>query len=286
MRRATDRAIAGPNVVGVEAAFFDLDKTVIAKASLLAYGSTLRREGFISRRIALRAALGQVVFRAFGANDRRMAKLREASLRLARGWDQARLRALVEDTLHDVIEPIVYDEALELIRTHRRAGRRVYLVSSSPTEIVDPLAIYLGADGAISTRPEIDAEGRYTGEVEFYAFGPTKAAAVRELAAEQRLELSASYAYSDSVTDLPMLETVGHPVAVNPDRDLRRIALARGWDVMVFDHPVPLRSRVVLPETSRLVRISAATAGAAALVIAGVVAGRSLRRRISPVAGA
>ena len=286
MRRATDRAIAGPNVVGVEAAFFDLDKTVIAKASLLAYGSTLRREGFISRRIALRAALGQVVFRAFGANDRRMAKLREASLRLARGWDQARLRALVEDTLHDVIEPIVYDEALELIRMHRRAGRRVYLVSSSPTEIVDPLAIYLGADGAISTRPEIDAEGRYTGEVEFYAFGPTKAAAVRELAAEQRLELSASYAYSDSVTDLPMLETVGHPVAVNPDRDLRRIALARGWDVMVFDHPVPLRSRVVLPETSRLVRISAATAGAAALVIAGVVAGRSLRRRISPVAGA
>ena len=286
MRRATDRAIAGPNVVGVEAAFFDLDKTVIAKASLLAYGSTLRREGFISRRIALRAALGQVVFRAFGANDRRMAKLREASLRLARGWDQARLRALVEDTLHDVIEPIVYDEALELIRTHRRAGRRVYLVSSSPTEIVDPLAIYLGADGAISTRPEIDAEGRYTGEVEFYAFGPTKAAAVRELAAEQRLELSASYAYSDSVTDLPMLETVGHPVAVNPDRDLRRIALARGWDVLVFDHPVPLRSRVVLPETSRLVRISAATAGAAALVIAGVVVGRSLRRRVSPVAGA
>jgi HAD superfamily hydrolase (TIGR01490 family) len=270
-----------PSVSPVEAAFFDLDKTVIAKASLLAYGATLRREGYISHRLAVRAALGQVVFRVFGADDRRMAKVRDASLRMARGWDQARLRALVEETLHDVIEPIVYEEALDLLRAHRRAGRRIYLVSSSPAEIVDPLAVYLGTDGAVSTRARIDADGRYTGEVEFYAHGPTKAAAIRALAAEQGIDLDASYAYSDSATDLPMLSVVGHPVAVNPDRDLRRAAVANGWEVRTFEHPVPLRARVSLPATGRTVKVVLLVG---ALVLAGTVGAlgfRMLRRRSS-----
>lgn len=277
--RATDRAAVPPNVRGVEAAFFDLDKTVIAKASLLAYGSTLRREGYISRRLALRAALGQVIFRVFGADDRRMAKVREASLRMARGWDQARLRALVVETLHDVIEPIVYDEALALLRSHRRAGRRIYLVSSSPAEIVDPLAAFLGADGAISTRAEIDAWGRYTGEVEFYAYGPTKADAIRHLASEQHLDLTASYAYSDSVTDLPLLEAVGNPVAVNPDRGLRRVAAARGWDVLVFEHPVPLRARVVLPARGRVGRVAVVGTSVLGVGLGMWIVARTFRRR-------
>ncbi len=281
--RATDREAGSRTIDTVEAAFFDLDKTVIAKASLLAYGSTLRREGFISRRLALRAVLGQVVFRVFGADDRRMAKVREASLHMARGWDQARLRALVVDTLHEVIEPIVYDEAVDLLRSHRRAGRRVYLVSSSPAEIVDPLAAYLGADGAISTRARIDASGRYTGDVEFYAYGPSKAEAVRALALQQNLDLTASFAYSDSATDLPLLEAVGHPVAVNPDRELRRIALARGWDMLTFAHPVPLRARAALPARNRLARIAVAFTGGAMAALGALITWRSLRRRWSPV---
>ncbi len=270
----------------MEAAFFDLDKTVIAKASLLAYGRTLRREGYISHRLAVRAALGQVMFRAFGADDRRMTKVRESTLRVARGWDQARLRALVEDTLHEVIEPIVYDEALDLIRTHRRAGRRVFLVSSSPAEIVDPLATYLGVDGAISTRAEIDHEGRYTGEVEFYAYGPSKAAAVRALAATQNIDLEQSFAYSDSATDLPLLECVGHPVAVNPDRELRRAAAERGWEVLLFDHPVPLRARVALPTTNRMVRLSVLAFGVSTVGVAVFITARTLRRRPKPDTGA
>lgn len=282
--RATDRDPDSRTIDSVEAAFFDLDKTVIAKASLLAYGSTLRREGFISRRLALRAALGQLVFRVFGADDRRMAKVREASLHMARGWDQARLRALVVDTLHEVIEPIVYDEAVDLLRSHRRAGRRIYLVSSSPAEIVDPLAAYLGADGAISTRARIDASGRYTGDVEFYAYGPSKAEAVRALATQQNLDLAASFAYSDSATDLPLLEAVGHPVAVNPDRELRRIALARGWDVLTFEHPVPLRARAALPARNRLARIAVTLTCSAMAALGALVTWRSLRRRWSPVA--
>ena len=283
---ATELARSSRSVSAVEAAFFDLDKTVIAKASLLAYGRTLRREGYISRGLAVRAALGQIVFRAFGADDRRMAKVRESTLRVTRGWDQTRLRALVEDTLHEVIEPIVYDEALDLIRSHRRAGRRVFLVSSSPAEIVDPLANYLGADGAISTRAEVDDAGRYTGEVEFYAYGPSKATAVRVLAAAQHIDLDRSFAYSDSATDLPLLECVGHPVAVNPDRELRRAAAERGWDVLLFDHPVPLRSRVALPTTNRIVRLSLLIAGLAALGLGVSAVTRSLRRRPKPVTGA
>lgn len=266
----------------MEAAFFDLDKTVIAKASLLAYGSTLHREGFISRRDVARAAVGQVVFRLFGADDARMAKVREASLRMARGWDQAHLRALVVDTLPEVIEPLVYDEALQLLREHRRAGRRVYLVSSAPAEIVDPLAEHVGAHGAIATRAEIDEHGRYTGEVAFYAAGPAKADAIRALAAREGIDLTASYAYSDSATDLPMLETVGHPVAVNPDRELRRVAATRAWEIRSFAHPVPLRARVVLPRPRGAARVVLVTGAAIVLtggVAAAVVRGRVLVRR-------
>jgi phosphoserine phosphatase len=108
---------------------------------------------------------------------------------------------------------------------------------------VTPLAQYLGVDSTISTRPEIDDEGRYTGRVEFYAYGPYKAVAMRELAITDDIDLAESFAYSDSITDLPMLEAVGHPIAVNPDRDLRRVAAERGWEIRTFDSTVALKTR-------------------------------------------
>jgi HAD superfamily hydrolase (TIGR01490 family) len=227
----------------VQAAFFDLDKTVIAKAALMAFGRPLHDAGYISRWLVLRSLYGQLVFRYFGADEARMKKMRETSLRLAKGWDQAKVMALVRETLTEVIEPIVYEEALDLIDEHRAAGRNVYIVSASPAEIVTPLAQYLGVDATISTRAQIDDEGRYTGEVEFYAYGPYKALAILELASSEGIDLVESYAYSDSITDLPMLETVGHPVVVNPDRDLRRIALERGWEIRVFEATVALKTR-------------------------------------------
>jgi HAD superfamily phosphoserine phosphatase-like hydrolase len=185
-------------------------------------------------------------------------------LRLTRGWDQEHIRALVADTLADVIEPIVFEEALELIREHQRAGRKVFIISASPQEIVEPLGGYLGVDGAIGTRAKIDAEGRYTGEVDFYSYGPYKAEAILEAANWEGIDLTRSYAYSDSITDLPMLEVVGHPVVVNPDRDLARIARDREWEVRQFRIGVPLRERVSMPPPRLTAAVAATAVGAAA----------------------
>lgn len=252
----------------MEAAFFDLDKTVIAKASMVAFGRPLLDAGFISRRMMARALWSQLVFHYLGAGEERMRKFRESALRITRGWDQARISALVGENLTEVIEPIVYEEALELIREHRAAGRRVFIVSASPYEIVFPLAGYLGVDDAIATRARIDGEGRYTGEVEFYSYGPFKAEAMREIAARDGIDLEGSYAYSDSITDLPMLEAVGHPVVVNPDRDLGRVARRNEWEVRIFRTGIPLRERVAMPppRVAGLVGAGAVVALSAALV--------------------
>jgi len=224
----------------VQAAFFDLDKTVIAQASLAAYGPALHRAGYLSASMALRAMWGQILFRFFGADERSMDRARRTALKLAAGWEQDGLRRLVHDHLDLVIAPIVYDEALELLSHHRAEGRLLVLVSASPSEIVEPLAEHLGVDEFVATTAAIDTDGRYTGEVEFYAQGPGKAEAVTRMAADRGIDLAGSWAYSDSVTDLPMLESVGNPVAVNPDRQLRREATQRGWEVLTFARPVAL----------------------------------------------
>jgi HAD superfamily hydrolase (TIGR01490 family) len=231
----------------VEAAFFDLDKTVIAKASMVAFGRPFYREGLITRRLLLRALYGQLVYMYLGADEDRLARMRDSVLALTKGWSQSQVREIVEETLHDVVEPIVYDEALGLIREHRNAGRAVYIVSASPEEIVAPLARYLGVDGHLATLSSVDDEGRYTGTTELYCYGPQKADAMIEVAKERGIDLSASYAYSDSATDIPMLECVGHAIAVNPDRELQRVAREQGWEIRTFTRRVPLRERMPTP---------------------------------------
>jgi HAD superfamily hydrolase (TIGR01490 family) len=266
----------------VEAAFFDLDKTVIAKASMVAFGGTLRRAGMINRRLLVRAAWSGLVFQVLGADEERMRRFRESALRVTRGWDQATVRTLVHDTLTDVIGPIVYDEALSEIRSHQAAGRKVYLVSASPEEIVLPLGVYLGVDESIASRPRIDELGRYTGDVDFYAYGPYKVEAVQEVAAREGIDLSRSYAYSDSGTDLPLLRAVGHPVAVNPDRALLRAARAEGWQILTFRHGVPLRERVAMPGPGRVAWAGALTSGA---LVGANLGWWLLGRRPAPVLG-
>jgi HAD superfamily hydrolase (TIGR01490 family) len=252
-RAATGSAIGSP---AVEAAFFDLDKTVIAKASMVAFGRPLYREGLLSRWLLLRALYGQLVYLWLGADEARLAKMRDAALRLTKGWQHENVRRIVRETLTEVIEPIVFEEALDLIRQHRADGHLVVIISASPEEIVEPLAEYLGADVAIGTQAELDADGRYSGQLKRYSYGPAKAVAIRELAAARDIDLAGSYAYSDSVTDIPMMEVVGHPVAVNPDRPLLRIARERGWEVRRFVKPVRLRDRVPMPSPA-----AAATGG-------------------------
>jgi HAD superfamily hydrolase (TIGR01490 family) len=258
-----------PRLSRVQAAFFDLDKTIIARAALVAFSGPLHRAGYLSRWLVLRALYGQFVFHYFGADDERMAKMRESALRVTRGWPQAHIRELVEAAIDEVIDPIIYAEALELIRHHRDEGHRVYIVSASPEEVVVPLARHLGADQAIATRARLDAEGRYTGEVEFYAFGPFKAQAMRDEADRHGIDLDASYAYTDSATDLPMLETVGHPVAVNPDRELLKAATAREWEIRVFERPISMRSRRPVPSAAAAGISSGVLAATGALVAGG-----------------
>ncbi len=265
--------------VPTEAAFFDLDKTVIAKAAMLAFGPKLQKEGMLNRWLVARALWGQIVFRYLGADEGRMEKMRETALKVCVGWDKERISSLIDNALSEVIDPLVYAEAVELIESHKEAGRRVYLVSASPEEIVMPLARHLGVDHAIATRARVDNTGRYTGEVEFYSAGEHKVEAITAEAEAHNIDLESSFAYSDSVTDLPMLESVGHPVAVNPDKALLKEATDRGWEIRVFEHPRSLNEERTVsapgPKTVGLGAVAAAAAIGASLWWRS----RKLRRR-------
>jgi HAD superfamily hydrolase (TIGR01490 family) len=244
------------------AAFFDLDKTIIAKSSTLAFSKPFQAGGLISRRAVLRSAYAQFVFLVGGADHDQMEKMRAFMSQLCAGWDVATVREIVADTLHNVVDPLVFDEAVTLIEEHRLAGRDVVVVSASGAEVVEPIAEMLGAHRVVATRMEIE-DGCYTGGIEYYAYAEEKARAVRDLAEEMGYDLENSYAYSDSVTDVPMLEEVGHAYAVNPDKELRKIAAARGWPVLIFTKPVTLRSRVPFPPARQTL---------AAIAVGGVVA--------------
>jgi HAD superfamily hydrolase (TIGR01490 family) len=248
------------------AAFFDLDKTVIAKSSTLTFGKSFYQGGLINRRAALRTAYAQFVFLVGGMDHDQMERTREYLSALVRGWNVQQVKEIVAETLHDLIDPIIYDEAASLIEEHHTAGRDVVIVSTSGAEVVEPIGELLGADRVVATRMVVGDDGCFTGEVEYYAYGPTKAEAVKELAESEGYDLSRCYAYSDSATDLPMLEAVGRPHAVNPDRALRREAVARGWPILDFHRPVRLKKRfprLSVPPRPALVAMAAIGAAAA-----------------------
>jgi HAD superfamily hydrolase (TIGR01490 family) len=227
----------------VRAAFFDLDKTVIAKSSLVALGPELHARGMLRRRTLVWAVFSHLLFLRFGADDEKLTKIRESVLKVTKGWDHDEVRALVAETINDVIEPLIYDEALELIDHHLAEGDEVWLVSMAPSEIVDPFAELLGITGAISSRAEIDENRKFTGNMLFFAQGENKAAAIRELCEERDLDLTDCFAYSDSETDVPMLQEVGHAFAVNPDRQLAKMAHEQAWPILKFSHPVRAHDR-------------------------------------------
>ena len=166
----------------MEAAFFDLDKTIISRSSSLALSRPLYRAGMVSRGQLMRGAYAQLVYLLVGADEQKMERLKGALLALTKGWDRAQVEDLVREVLLEVIDPYVYQEALDLIALHRSEGRSIYIVSSSPEEVVRPLARHFGASGVIATRAAVDAAGRYTGELAFYAYGKLKADAIGALA--------------------------------------------------------------------------------------------------------
>jgi HAD superfamily hydrolase (TIGR01490 family) len=257
---------SGANPPARTAAFFDLDKTVIAKSSTLAFSKPFLEQGLLNRRAVLKSSYAQFIFLMSGADHDQMDQMRSYVTNMCAGWDVEQVKGIVNETLHDVVDPLVFAEAADLIADHKLCGRDVVVVSASGEEIVAPIARALGATHAMATRMVVE-NGKYTGEVAFYCYGEDKAAAVRELAAHEGYALEHCYAYSDSITDLPMLGAVGNPVAVNPDRALRKEAAARDWAVLSFSKPVSLRDRIPAPSsaaiaTTAAVGISALAAGA------------------------
>jgi HAD superfamily hydrolase (TIGR01490 family) len=267
----------------MEAAFFDLDKTIISKSSSLALSRPMYRAGLVTRGQLVRGAYAQLVYALVGADERKMDRLKEGMLQLTRGWDREEVEQLVEEVLIDVIDPFVYQEALDLMELHRAEGRAIYIVSSSPEEVVRPLARHFGVAGVLATRARI-VDGKYTGELEFYCYGEAKAEAIRELANTRGIDLTASYAYTDSITDLPMLQAVGHPVAVNPDRDLRREADSSEIEIRDFRRPVRLRTRIAQTAVHPKTRVAAglvAAVAAAFIVLWVVVRSRTAARQVA-----
>jgi HAD superfamily hydrolase (TIGR01490 family) len=215
------------------AAFFDLDRTLIKRSSVLALAGTFRRRGLISRLDLVKSAFWQVLFVLRGASAERVRSAAEDGMKILNGFSVQEMQQLVGGAMETVLRPLVYEEPLRLVQQHRERGERVYIVSATLQEIVQHIADDLGFDGAIGSTCEI-VDGAYTGRTLRAAHGVGKANAVRSLAAAEGLDLAESTAYSDSYSDVPFLEAVGHPIAANPDRKLRRIAAERGWPVVDF----------------------------------------------------
>lgn len=248
------------------AAFFDLDKTIIAKSSTLAFSKPFFNQGLINRRAVLKSSYAQFLYLLSGADHDQMDRMRIHLTNMCTGWDVEQVKSIVNETLHDIVTPLVFAEAADLIAAHKLCGRDVVVVSASGDELVAPIARALGATHAMATRMVVE-DGKYSGEIGFYCYGDGKVQAIRELAAREGYVLDHCYAYSDSITDIPMLEVVGHPSVVNPDRALRKEATARGWPVLSFSRPVSLRDRIPAPSgaavaTTAAVGVSALAAGA------------------------
>ncbi|MEU1985808.1 HAD-IB family hydrolase [Nocardia sp. NPDC019395] len=256
------------------AAFFDLDKTVIARSSTYVFSKPFFAQGLINRRAVLEGSYAHFMFLLSGADHDQMERMRANLTNMVAGWEVAQVRSIVAETLHELVDPLIYAEAVDLIADHRIRGHDVVIVSASGEEVVAPIAEALGATHTAATRLAV-ADGKYTGEVDSYCYGRGKVTAIEKLAATEGYDLSRCYAYSDSVTDLPMLTAVGHPTAVNPDRNLRREATTRGWPVLTFSNPVSLWSRFGTPSKTAATGIAV---GLSALA-AGALTYRILRRR-------
>lgn len=273
---ATDPALQEGRPVRT-AAFFDLDKTVIAKSSTLAFSKPFFDQGLLNRRAVLKSSYAQFLFLMSGADHDQMDRMRTYLTDMCTGWDVEQVRSVVGETLHEIVDPLVFAEAANLIADHKLCGRDVVVVSASGEEIVAPIAAALGATHAMATRMVV-ADGKYTGEVAFYCFGEGKVEAIRELAEREGYALEHCYAYSDSITDLPMLEAVGHPSVVNPDRALRKEAGVRGWPVLAFTRPVSLRDRLTAPSGAAV----ATTVAVGLSALAGGALTYSLLRKVLP----
>ena len=244
------------------AAFFDLDRTIIGGSSVFTFGWVAYRNGMIPTGQLLKDASSALTFKLLGASDEKSEGVRDRVLSSIKGTKLADLQGLGDDILARLLDN-VQRESRGLIDLHADAGRDTYIVSASPIEIIRDFAETMGMTGAIGTVSEI-VDGVYTGRLaEPFCYGEGKAVAIRKMAAAKGYDLARCYAYTDSISDLPMLECVGHPVAVNPDRSLETLAYHRGWPIIEFNRT-----------TKRVVKRTTAAVGAAGLAVATYALGR------------
>ena len=243
------------------AAFFDLDRTLIAGSSAYHFGRAAHRAGLMSRRQLASDAWANISFRLRGSTDEATDELRDRIADAIRGVRKAELMRLTPAILTGIL-PLLYQPVLEEAWRHQDEGRPAYIVTAASQEMAETLAHVCQFDGAIGFRSELE-DGVYTGRPDGpFTYREGKVAAIEELAAREGLDLGESFAYSDSESDLPMLRAVGHPVAVNPDRALARVAREEGWRVMRFER---LGRRLAV--------------GAGAFAVAGAAGGALLLRR-------
>jgi HAD superfamily hydrolase (TIGR01490 family) len=252
------------------AAFFDLDKTLMQGSSAFQFGRAAYRNGLIGRRQVMSDGLANLRYRLRGASDADSLALRERIALMLQGTRVVDLERLGVDVLAGVL-PRVYPQMLAIAHDHQDAGRPAYIVTAAAQDLADILARVMAFDGAIGSQMSEVADGVYTGRpTGLFIYGAGKAQAIRELAEQQGIDLAASYAYSDSASDLPMLECVGHPVAVNPDSALLGVAQREHWEVLFLDR------------LGRRLKLAAALGGAAAAGGVGAVAlARGVRPRAS-----
>jgi len=253
---------------GPAAAFFDLDRTLISGSSTFVFGIAAWRADMLPSSEFTRDALAAIAFKLRGDKGGDVAEtVRSRILGAVTGLSQDSLIGLNEAIVPKLLER-VRPESKQLLDLHRRQGRATYIVSASPKELVEPLAKALGMTDGIGTVSEV-VDGHYTGKlVGPFCYGPGKVEAIHDIARWEGLDLGQCYAYSDSISDLPMLEAVGHPVAVNPDGRLNSIARQRGWPIVIFAR-----------RTKRVIRRTTAGVGTAALAAASFSAGWRLSAR-------
>jgi HAD superfamily hydrolase (TIGR01490 family) len=215
------------------AAFFDLDRTLISRSSSLSLAPAFHRRGLLRRRDRAKAVVAQLVFVRYGAGTSRVGQTADTGMAFLKGLPVETMRDIVRESLDTAFKPHVYRDALDLVARHRERGEKSFVVSAALQEIVDALVAELGLDGGRGSTAEVE-NGVYTGRLVRRLDGRAKADVVVQLASAGDIELAESTAYSDSAADVPFLEAVGQPVAVNPDRKLRGIAAERGWRVLRF----------------------------------------------------
>ena len=218
----------------IEAAFFDVDNTLVRGSTSIIFGKVAFAGGAIKRRDIWRFMFEQMMFIRRGERNDKMAGFKDRALSLTKGQSAEVLEKLIDQVYESEIKPRLWPETVAALKNHLAEGREVWLITAAPVELAQAIADDLGATGALGTivgKENGVLTGTLIGEP---LHGKAKRKAARKLAKERHISLKRSWAYSDSVNDLPLLTLVKHAVAVNPDKVLARYAEAAGWDILRF----------------------------------------------------